>query len=167
MGASASHSSSKSQTGPAFEKQRSQYGTALFNQGQGIFGEVNPTLQGMLNNPVTPQEQSALTQNAMQPISSSYDAAALNAAQRAARTRNPAGLLSLDESLAQKKGEGLSGAAENALLAGTKTADTRRQQALQSLGQLYGIDQETLSRLLSGQQGTSSSSSWGGGFKLA
>jgi hypothetical protein len=159
---------SKSSSGPSgLQSQRvgiqNQLGKSLYAQGQGIFNEVNPTLEGELNNPLTAEEQGALTQTAMQPAASAFDAARANAAQRAARTRNPAGLLESEEQLAQKAGEGASTAAENALVQGMNIAQQRRNAAAMQLGQMYGISEEAMARLLGGLPSGQSS---GFGFHL-
>jgi hypothetical protein len=161
-----SSSSQKSKTGPAFEQQRSAFGNTLFNQGEGVFGPVTATETGLLNNPVTPEEQNALTQTAMQPVASSFNAAANRNTERAATSRNPAGLLSVNDQLARQGAEAQSEAAEKALLAGMDVGDKRRAQAASTLANLYGIDMGTMAKLLSGQQGTSSGSSGGFNFGI-
>jgi hypothetical protein len=156
QGADMSFSHQSSSSSPAFGAQRKKIATGLDTAATGITGAINPVLTGELDNPITAAEQNALTQTAMQPEASAFDAAGNQISQTAARTRNPAGLLESEEQLAQKKGEALSGAAENALLSGMKIGDTRRSDALKLLAQQYGIDLDTLSRLLSGQNSKSS-----------
>jgi hypothetical protein len=162
----ASHSSS----GPSpLQTQRvglqNQLGQQAYGTGQTIFGEVSPTLQGMLNNPVTPQERAAIFETAMAPPrtrrygapqASAFSAAAENAAQRAGHTCNPAGLLETDEQLARGKGQAMSDSAMKAEQEALAVQDQRRQDALRNLGQLYGINMQTLGRLIGGMPGQQS-----------
>jgi len=160
---------SKSSSGPsALQKQRiglqNQLGQQLYGTGQQIFATEFPTLGGLLNSPMSPQERAAIFETAMAPQASAFDAARENAAQRAARTRNPAGLLETDEQLAREGGQAQSDAAMRAQFESMNVLDQRRQEALQGLAQLYGIDLGELGRLMGGIPETPTSS--GFSFKL-
>jgi hypothetical protein len=148
------HSQSSTSKPSELEKERvglqNTLGQNLYNQGGQIFGEINPTAQGMLNNPVTPGERSAIFETSMAPVANTYDALRANLARRAATSRNPAGLIAGENQAARQRGEALSTAANGAEMKALQLGDQRRQAALAALGSLYGINQATMSKLLGG-----------------
>jgi hypothetical protein len=104
----------------------------------------------------------------MAPVASTYDAMRQNLINRAGATRNPAGLIAGEDRAAREKGTALSTAASGAEMNALELGDKRRQAALTALGNAYGINQQTMARLLGGMPGQASQgSSSSFGLKLA
>lgn len=106
-------------------------------------GTLIPEYTSMLSQGYTPGQENAMTTAGMGGVSSSYDAAAQQARDDAARTNNPASLSAQEDELAQQRG-----VAEGNEAAGLQTKfanDQQKQQeeALQGLQGLYNTNAKT------------------------
>jgi hypothetical protein len=113
--------------------------SSLFGNAQNLYGQINPALQNILNNPGYSNSQvSNLYTGALQPISGAYGSASGNLRRTASATRNDAGLYSGAAGLAQKAAEAMGPAASKVA---TQVADYPREQqfkALSGMESLYG-----------------------------
>jgi hypothetical protein len=125
---------------------------------------VLPYAQQLLSSPgYSPEQQAAITQAAMGPLGARFEAAKESAEERAARTRNEAGLREQEDELAREQGR--QAANIGAGLQGRFADEKQRRQleGLQAMANLYGIDTNLLSRTM-GLPEQSISLMRGGGF---
>ena len=121
-----------------------QYGT----QANQLYGTLAPALTSEMNNPgYDAATKAAMTTAGMGAIGSSFGADAERAAERSARTRNPAGAGALQEALARNKGLAMGQEAAGLQKQFADYANQQRQQALAGLGNLYGMNTDVMSRL--------------------
>jgi len=128
------------------ENQWIQQQMAAQQQGRNI---LLPYAQGLLSSPgYSPEQQAAITEGAMGPLGARFSAAKEGAEERAARTRNEAGLREQEDELAREQGR------QSALIgAGLKKSfadeqQRRQMEGLQALADLYGLDVNLLSRTM-------------------
>lgn len=117
-----------------------------------ISGTMLPAYQSILKNPgYSSADKSAITNNTLGGIGSSYGASSAEAGRQVARTNNSAGAVASQDQLARDKGEqvakSVSGLQENF----ANTAMSDRDKALAGMGNLFGIDTKTFTELLGGQ----------------
>ncbi len=99
----------------------------MAQQQEALQSQLIPTYTSMLNQGYTPQEKEAMTTSGIGAIGSTYGAATQMAANRAARTRNEAGVAAQEDVLARNKGTAT----------GTEAANLQQQFAQQRLKNLY------------------------------
>ena len=128
-----------------------RYAGQYNQQGRQIFAMERPTLEQMLSGQgYTPEQRAAITKATLGGVRSVFDAAAQNAANQVASTRNDAGFLDFADQLARDQGREAAQAAAQNQLTFANDAQQRQQQALQDLSQIYGIDVNAMDNLLRG-----------------
>jgi predicted alpha/beta hydrolase len=121
----------------------------IYGSSQALGSQAAAGYQNLLANPgYTPAQQSAITNLSQSALSSSFDALAQNAANRAARTRNSAGYGALIDSLARTQGQDSANLAQQKQLAFGNAARSDTQSALAGLSGLYGTDSNLLGRAI-------------------
>ena len=121
----------------------------FLNQQQQTGSLLNSQFQNILNNPgLTPAQQAAVTAQSQGAIGSAFDSLAQSAANRVARTNNPAGFSELTDELARQKAIAEGNQAQQNQLAFDNTAFQRQMSALQGLSGLFGVDTNLLGRTL-------------------
>jgi hypothetical protein len=121
----------------------------FLNQQQQTGNLLNSQFQNILNNPgLSPADKAAVTGQSQGAIASAFDSLAQSAANRMARTNNPAGFGELTDELARQKAIAEGNQAQQNQLAFTNTAFQRQMSALQGLSGLYGVDTNLLGRTL-------------------
>lgn len=123
--------------------------------GSGIFGVEMPVVTNQLQNPgYDPKTADAIRRSGMDATNSAFDAAKFSAAQRAGATGNDAAFYSSQNDLAQKRGQQLATGATNAEVKIGDAALQDRQKAISEATGLYGISQDTMSKLYGMGPGT-------------
>ena len=121
----------------------------LYSSGQAYGSQAAAGYQNLLANPgYTSAQQSAITNLSQSALSSSFDALAQNAANRAARTRNSAGYGDLLDSLARTQGQQSANLAQQNQIAFANASKSDTLSALSGLSGLYGTDTNLLGRAL-------------------
>jgi len=121
----------------------------LYGQTQSLANTVVAGYQNLLANPgYTSAQQSAITNQSMGALASTFAALAQSAANHVARTRNSAGYGSLLDSLAQQQGQQTASLAQQNQLAFANQSKQDQLTALQGLSGLYGVDTSLLGRTL-------------------
>src|ERR1700674_1800566 len=121
----------------------------LYGSSQALGSQAAAGYQNLLDNPGYPQaEQSAIANLSQSALSSSFDALAQNAANRAARTRNSAGYGELIDSLARTQGQDQANLAQKNQINFANAARSDTLSALGGLSGLYGTDTSLLGRAL-------------------
>src|ERR1700736_1589345 len=121
----------------------------LLGNQQQIGNLLVPQFQSIANNPgLSPADKAAVTAQSQGALGSAFDALQQSAANRAARTRNTAGLAALSHALAHQKGIAEGNQAQQNQLAFSNTAFQRQMAALQGLSGLFGVDTNLLGRTL-------------------
>jgi hypothetical protein len=121
----------------------------LYSQSQSLANTAASGYQNLLANPgYTTAQQSAITNQSMGALASTFASLAQSAANRVARTRNSAGYGSLLDSLAQQQGQQTSSLAQQNQLAFANQSKQDQLTALQGLSGLYGVDTSLLGRTL-------------------
>jgi len=110
----------------------------------------------------SPEEQAAITQGAMGPLGSRFEAAKESAEERAARTRNEAGLREQEDELAREQARQAAGIGAQLQKSFADEKQRRQLEGLQAIANLYGIDTNLLSRTM-GLPGQSIALMRGGG----
>jgi hypothetical protein len=134
------------------DQQLSQQNTMnqqIYGSSQALGSQASAGFQNMLANPgYTQAEQSAIANLSQSALSSSFNALAQNAANRAARTRNSAGYGELIDSLARTQGQDQANLAQQNQIAFTNASRSDTLSALSGLSGLYGTDPGLLGRAL-------------------
>ncbi len=142
----------------------------IYGSTQALGAQAASGYQNLLANPGYSQaEQSAITNSSQSALSSSFDALAQNAANRAARTNNSAGYGDLIDSLARTQGQDSANLAQQNQIAFTNAARSGTLSALSGLSGLYGTDSNLLGRALgvpSQLLDTSARNAASGGFSI-
>lgn len=142
----------QAQTQQQIDQQLSQQNNMnqqLYGSTQSLGSQAGAGYQNLLANPgYTPAEQSAITNATQSALSSSFDALAQNAANRAARTRNSAGYGELIDSLARNQGQDQASLAQQNQIAFANAARSGTLSALSGLSGLYGTDANLLGRAI-------------------
>jgi predicted alpha/beta hydrolase len=121
----------------------------IYGSSQALGSQAAGGYQNMLTNPGYSQaQQSAIANLSQSALSSSFDALAQNAANRAARTRNSAGYGDLIDSLARTQGQDSANLAQQNQLAFANAARSDTQSAIVGLSGLYGTDANLLGRAI-------------------
>ena len=129
--------------------QQNSMNQQLYGSTQALGSQAAGGYQNLLANPgYTPAQQSAITNATQSALSSSFDALAQNAANRAARTRNSAGYGELLDSLARSEGQDQASLAAQNQIAFANAARSGTLSALSGLSGLYGTDSSLLGRAL-------------------
>jgi hypothetical protein len=116
---------------------------------QALGSQAAAGYQNMLANPgYTQAEQSAITNTSQSALSSSFDALAQNAANRAAQTRNSAGYGELIDSLARTQGQDQANLAQQNQIAFANAAQSSTLAALSGLSGLFGTDSSLLGKAI-------------------
>ena len=142
----------QAQTQRMIDQQLSQQNATnqqLYSSSQALGSQATAGYQNMLANPgYTGVEKSAITNLSQSALSSSFNALAQNASNRAARTRNSAGYGELIDSLARTQGQDQANLAQQNQIAFGGAARSDRLSALSGLSGLYGTDTSLLGRAL-------------------
>ena len=121
----------------------------IYGSSQALGSQAAGGYQNMLANPGYSQaEQSAIGNLSQSALSSSFDALAQNASNRAARTRNSAGYGELIDSLARTQGQDQANLAQQNQIAFANASRSDTRAALSGLSGLYGTDTGLLGRAL-------------------
>jgi hypothetical protein len=121
----------------------------IYGSSQALGSQAAGGYQNMLANPGYSQaQQSAITGLSQSALSSSFDALAQNAANRAARTNNSAGYGELIDSLARTQGQDSANLAQQNQIAFANASRSDTQSALAGLSGLYGTDANLLGRAI-------------------
>src|SRR5579859_738980 len=121
----------------------------FLGQQQQVGNLLVPQFQSILNNPgLSPADKAAVTGQSQGALASAFDSLQQAAANRVARTNNPAGFSELTDELARQKGIAEGNQAQQNQLAFTNTAFQRQMAALQGLSGLFGVDTNLLGRTL-------------------
>lgn len=125
-------------------------GTQLGSQAQGIQGTLLPAYQSILSNPgYSSADKSAMTLNTLGGLGASFGDAADSATNRTARTRNSAGYGETLDELSRERGRQTSTAEAGLQSKFADTALSERDKALSGMSNLYGVDTDTMAKLLS------------------
>jgi len=142
----------QAQTQQMIDQQLSQQNAMnqqIYGSSQALGSQATAGYQNMLANPGYSQaQQSAITNTSQSALSSSFDALAQNAANRAAQTRNSAGYGELIDSLARTQGQDQANLAAQNQIAFANASRSDTQSALAGLSGLYGTDANLLGRAL-------------------
>ncbi len=130
------------------QTQARQIAGTEFGQAQELRGQLVPAYQDIVNKPMSDEERNAIMQATLGRLSGRFDAARQAAENRATRTRNPAGLVSLEDELARSQGREAAQSGFEAQAGLGREAFGRRMAGLGGLGRLYGINEEEMARLL-------------------
>ncbi len=144
--------SAQDQTRQMIDQQLSQQNgmnQQIYGSSQALGSQASSGFQNLLANPGYSQAQQSAIANASQSaLSSSFDALAQNAANRAARTRNSAGYGELIDSLARTQGQDQANLAQQNQIAFANASRSDTLSALSGLSGLYGTDTGLLGRAL-------------------
>jgi hypothetical protein len=134
------------------DQQLSQQNTMnqqIYGSSQALGSQASTRYQNLLANPGYSQaEKSAISNLSQSALSSSFDALAQNAANRAARTRNSAGYGELIDSLARTQRQDQANLAQQNQIAFANASRSDTLSALSGLSGLYGTDTGLLGRAL-------------------
>jgi hypothetical protein len=129
--------------------QQNSMNQQLYSAAQGYGSQAASGYQNLLANPgYSGAQQSAIANLSQSALSSSFDALAQNAANRAARTRNSAGYGELLDSLARTQGQQSANLAQQNQIAFANASKSDTLSALSGLSGLYGTDSNLLGRTL-------------------
>src|SRR6202035_1593907 len=129
--------------------QQNSLNQQLSGSSQALGSQAATGFQNLLANPGFSQaERSAIANLSQSALSSSFDALAQNAANRAARTRNSAGYGELIDSLARTQGQDQANLAQQNQIAFANASRSDTLSALSGLSGLYGTDSSLLGRAL-------------------
>jgi hypothetical protein len=121
----------------------------LYSSSQALGSQAATGYQNLLANPgYSSAEQSAITNLSQSALSSSFDALAQNASNRAARTNNSAGYGDLISSLARTQGQQSANLSQQDQIAFANAAKSDTLSALSGLSGLYGTDSSLLGKTL-------------------
>ncbi len=144
--------SAQAQTQQNIDQQLSQQNAMnqqLSASAQALGSQAAAGYQNMLANPgYTQAEQSAIANTSQSALSSSFDALAQNAANRAAQTNNSAGYGSLLDSLAKSQGQNSANLAQQNQIAFANAAQSSTLAALTGLSGLFGTDSSLLGKAI-------------------
>lgn len=116
---------------------------------QALGSQASAGYQNLLANPGFSQaQQSAIANLGQSALSSSFDALAQNASNRAARTNNSAGYGDLISSLARTQGQQSANLSQQDQIAFANAAKSDTLSALSGLSGLYGTDSSLLGKTL-------------------
>src|SRR5579863_1834278 len=142
----------QAQTQQMIDQQLSQQNAMnqqLYGSSQALGAQAASGYQNLLANPGYSQaEQSAIANASQSALSSSFDALAQNAANRAARTRNSTGHGQLIGALARTQGQDQASLAQQNQIAFANAARSGTLSARSGLSGLYGTDTNLLGRAL-------------------
>jgi hypothetical protein len=127
-----------------------QAGQQLSGQSQSLAGStLLPAYQSILQSPgYSAADKGAITQATLGGLGAGYGAAEDTARRRLASTGNPAGFGATLDKLAQDRAAGTATAEAGLQGKFADTAMAQRNQALQGLSSLYGVDMSTMAHLL-------------------
>lgn len=118
----------------------------------GTAGQLRSTLvpgyKAMLSSGYSPEEKAGIRLSTMGPLSGTFDRMREAATNRVERTRNAAGFGELEDELARSQGRQeaeLGGELEKSF---ADEAERRRETGLTGLSRMYGIDEDTMAKLL-------------------
>src|SRR5271169_1182552 len=121
----------------------------IYSTSQSLGSQAASGYQYMVANPgYTDAEKSAITNLSQSALSSSFNALAQNASNRAASTRNSAGYGELIDSLARTQGQDQANLAQQNQIAFANASRSDTLSALSGLSGLYGTDAGLLGRAL-------------------
>ena len=121
----------------------------IYGSSQALGSQAAGGYQNMLANPGYSQaQQSAITNLSQSALSSSFDALAQNAANRATRTNNSAGYGDLLSSLARTEGQQSANLAQQNQIAFADASRSDTLSGLSGLSGLYGTDSSLLGKAL-------------------
>jgi len=144
--------SAQAQTQQMIDQQLAQQNAMnqqIYSSSQALASQAAAGYQNLLANPGYSQaEQSAITNLSQSALSSSFNALAQNAANRAARTRNSAGYGELIDSLARTQGQDQANLAQQNQIAFANASKSDTLSALAGLSGLYGTDTSLLGRAI-------------------
>src|ERR1700722_4850074 len=121
----------------------------LYGQSQSLQNTATSGYQNLLANPgYTQPQQSAITNQSMGALASTFAALASSAANRLARTNNSAGYGDMLDALARQQGPQASSLAQQNRLAFANQSKQDQLSALQGLSGLYGTNSSLLSSAL-------------------
>ena len=121
----------------------------LYSSDQALGSQAAAGYQNLLANPgYTDAQKSAIANLSQSALSSSFDALAQNASNRAARTRNSAGYGDLIDSLARTQGQQSANLAQQNQIAFANATRSDTLSGLSGLSGLYGTDSSLLGRAL-------------------
>ena len=121
----------------------------LYNQGQSLANTAASGYQNLLANPgYTQTQQTAITNQSMGALASTFAALAQSAANRQARTNTSAGYGDLLDALARDQGQQTASLAQQNQLAFANQSKQDQLTALQGLSGLYGVNSSLLGRTL-------------------
>jgi hypothetical protein len=142
----------QAQTQQMIDQQLSQQNSMnqqIYGSSQALGSQAAAGYQNLLANPGYSQtEKSAIANTSQSALSSSFDALAQNAANRAAQTRNSAGYGELIDSLARTQGQAQANLAQQNQIAFVNASRSDTLSALSGLSGLYGTDSSLLGRAL-------------------
>lgn len=122
---------------------------SLYNQSQSLVNSAGGGYQNLLNNPgYTPAQQSAITNQSMGALASTFASLASSAANRVAATNNSAGYGDMLDNLARQQGQQTANLAQQNQLSFANQSKQDQLTALQGLGSLYGVDTNLLGKTL-------------------
>jgi hypothetical protein len=128
---------------------QNQMNQQLYGQNQSLSGTAAAGYENLLANPgYSDAEKSAITNQSMGALASTFAALASSAANRVARTRNSSGYGDLLDALAQEQGRQTSSLAQQNQLAFANQARQDQLTGLQGLSGLYGVNSSLLGRAL-------------------
>jgi hypothetical protein len=129
--------------------QQNSMNQQIYGSSQALGSQAATGFQNLLANPgYTQAEKSAIANTSQSALSSSFDALAQNAANRAAATRNSAGYGELIDSLARTQGQDQANLAQQNQIAFANASRSDTLSALSGLSGLYGTDAGLLGRAL-------------------
>ncbi len=121
----------------------------LYGQNQSLQNTATSGYQNLLANPgYTQPQQSAITNQSMGALASTFAALASSAANRVARTNNSAGYGDMLDALSRQQGQQTSNLAQQNQLAFANQSKQDQLTALQGLSGLYGVNSSLLGRTL-------------------
>lgn len=121
----------------------------LYGQSQSLVNSAASGYQNLLNNPgYTPAQQSAITNQSMGALASTFASLASSAANHVALTNNSAGYTSTLDDLARQQGSQAASLAQQNQLSFANQAQQNQLTALQGLSSLYGVDTNLLGKTL-------------------
>ncbi|HEY6339347.1 MAG TPA: hypothetical protein VIW68_12710 [Candidatus Sulfotelmatobacter sp.] len=124
-----------------------QAGTS-FGNAQNAYSSAMSGFQGILNNPgYSASDKAAITSATLDPIASSFDSGTQQLYNRAARTRNDAGVTAGADQMARSKAESLSNASGGLAQTFANTAMNQRDAALAGISGLYSPSLSSASSL--------------------
>ena len=121
----------------------------LYSQDQSMQGSLAAGYQNLVSNPgYSAGQQSAITNQSMGSLASTFAALAASAANRLARTNNSAGYGEMLGALSRQQGQQAASLSQQAQLAFADRTKQDQLSGLQGLSGLYGVNSSLLSRAL-------------------